>query len=276
MTTADELPPKDLFISHASEDKEAFVRPLASLLEASGYSIWFDEFELRPGDLLSNSIDLGLHRSHAGIVVLSTAFFKKKWTRDELGALQVQRIDDRKLIIPIWYQVTRNQVAEFSPFLANVIAIDATPGVDSVIRAITKIIRPHSIRGNHSIERGHRHIAEGNFADAVLNASRELERLFTSIAIGRLGLRYFKAKKPVQYSIREWLILLKQKKLISLGNVSDDDLSMLAHFRNIAAHGGHNMKITRATALRCLEITAALLQENQDSRQQPDGDSDEA
>jgi hypothetical protein len=37
----------DVFISHASEDKEEVVRPLATLLRAEGLDVWYDEFELR-------------------------------------------------------------------------------------------------------------------------------------------------------------------------------------------------------------------------------------
>jgi hypothetical protein len=39
----------DIFISHASEDKDAFVRPLATKLTALGLTVWYDEFSLRVG-----------------------------------------------------------------------------------------------------------------------------------------------------------------------------------------------------------------------------------
>jgi hypothetical protein len=47
----------DLFISHASEDKEDFVKPLATLLHDIGVNVWYDEFSLKLGDSLSRSID---------------------------------------------------------------------------------------------------------------------------------------------------------------------------------------------------------------------------
>ena len=37
----------DLFISHASEDKAAFVAPLASALSAFGVHVWYDDCTLR-------------------------------------------------------------------------------------------------------------------------------------------------------------------------------------------------------------------------------------
>ena len=68
---------KDLFISHASEDKDEFVRPLANLLSQYGLDVWYDEFELRIGKSLSRSIDNGISNSNFGLIVLSESFFKK-------------------------------------------------------------------------------------------------------------------------------------------------------------------------------------------------------
>jgi hypothetical protein len=50
----------DVFISHASEDKDNFMRPLADELRRRQIEVWFDEFSLKPGDSLRTSIDLGL------------------------------------------------------------------------------------------------------------------------------------------------------------------------------------------------------------------------
>ena len=52
-------PSHDLFISHAGEDKDAFARPLAVGLRNAGLNIWFDEFELIPGQSLRRSLDRG-------------------------------------------------------------------------------------------------------------------------------------------------------------------------------------------------------------------------
>jgi hypothetical protein len=69
----------DVFIAHASEDKEAFVRPLATVLQSLGMSVWYDEFSLQLGDSLSRSIDKGILGSQYGLVVVSPAFIEKKW-----------------------------------------------------------------------------------------------------------------------------------------------------------------------------------------------------
>jgi len=47
----------DAFISHAIEDKASLAKPLATALIKRGLKIWYDEFELRVGNSLRESID---------------------------------------------------------------------------------------------------------------------------------------------------------------------------------------------------------------------------
>ena len=77
----------DVFISHASEDKDSFVRPLANMLEQTGLKVWYDEFSLRLGDSLSASIDKGIMDSRYGILILSPNFLNKNWTDYEYRSL---------------------------------------------------------------------------------------------------------------------------------------------------------------------------------------------
>lgn len=111
------------FISHASEDKDSFVRPLARELQGYGLDIWFDEFELEVGDSLRETIDQGLTTSTYGIVVLSKSFFSKNWTKYELNGLLAKEIDGKKVILPVWHGVTREEILEYSPYLADKLAL---------------------------------------------------------------------------------------------------------------------------------------------------------
>ena len=77
----------DLFISHATEDKDGFVRPLAQALSEAGVKVWYDEFSLRLGDSLTRSIDQGLAGSAFGLLVISPHFLKKQWTEYEYRGL---------------------------------------------------------------------------------------------------------------------------------------------------------------------------------------------
>jgi hypothetical protein len=113
----------DAFISHASEDKEGFVRSLAEALQERGISIWYDEFELKVGDSLRRSIDRGLAKSRFGIVVLSSAFFAKNWTQYELDGLVAKEMVGGKVILPIWHKISKDEVMSYSPSLADKFAL---------------------------------------------------------------------------------------------------------------------------------------------------------
>jgi len=116
----------DVFVSHASEDKEEFVKPLVEALQGAGYKVWYDEFTLKVGDSLRRSIDNGLKNSRYGIVVFSNAFFAKNWTQYELDGLVTREMEGHKVILPIWHMVSKNQVQNYSPTLADKKAINSS------------------------------------------------------------------------------------------------------------------------------------------------------
>ena len=94
----------DIFISHASEDKDAIVRPLATILERLSVRVWYDEFSLQLGDSLTASIDKGLQESKYGLVVLSKAFLSKRWPEYEYRSLMTREIDGERVILPLWQE----------------------------------------------------------------------------------------------------------------------------------------------------------------------------
>ena len=115
----------DVFICHASEDKD-FVEPLAHALRQAGVSVWYDKFVLEWGDMLRGAIDRGLADSRYGIVVLSPAFLKrKKWTEHEFDGLFARERGGNKVVLPIWHNITRDDLLEYGPSLADRIAKDS-------------------------------------------------------------------------------------------------------------------------------------------------------
>ncbi len=80
----------DVFISHASEDKQTVAQPLADALQRAGVRVWIDVNELALGDSLSEMIDEGLAQSEFGVVIISPAFFAKHWPRKELSGLRAR------------------------------------------------------------------------------------------------------------------------------------------------------------------------------------------
>lgn len=131
----------DVFISHASEDKDAVVRPLAAALAARGLSVWFDEFELRIGDSLRRKIDHGIARSRFGIVVLSPHFFAKSWPQYELDGLVTMAVSGRQVLLPLWHSVSADDVSAQSPSLADKVALrTADLTIDEISDEISSVV----------------------------------------------------------------------------------------------------------------------------------------
>ena len=126
----------DLFISHASEDKDALARPLAEALSQKGLNVWYDEFTLKLGDSLRESIDRGLSSSQYGLVIISRHFFSKDWPQRELnGLFSVMKSGERR-ILPIWHEVTAKEVKNFSPMLSDILAAQSSDGVEKVVEKV--------------------------------------------------------------------------------------------------------------------------------------------
>lgn len=132
----------DVFISHATEDKDEIVRPLANALVSEGLSVWYDEFELRIGDSLRRKIDTGLARSRFGVVVLSHSFFAKNWPQYELDGLVTREMTGEQVILPLWHRITKSEVIAQSPSLADKVARSTADfTVEEIAHEIADVIR---------------------------------------------------------------------------------------------------------------------------------------
>lgn len=116
----------DVFISHASEDKEEVARPLAEALRKNGLSVWYDEFELKIGDSLRRKIDKGIANSNFGVIVISRDFISKGWTNYELDGLITKSVNGEQTMLPIWHNITKREVINYSPSLADKLARSTT------------------------------------------------------------------------------------------------------------------------------------------------------
>lgn len=112
----------DVFISHASEDKAAIAEPLAAELQARGLKVWLDKTELRIGDSLRRKIDYGLAHSTFGVVILSKSFFSKGWPQYELDGIVGMSVNGEQRMLPIWHEISRDEITRLSPSLADKIA----------------------------------------------------------------------------------------------------------------------------------------------------------
>ena len=134
----------DVFISHASEDKDEIVRPLAHALQSNGLKVWYDEFELKIGDSLRRKIDKGLANSRFGIVVLSKDFIRKGWTNYELDGIITKSVSGEQVVLPIWHNITKQEVIDYSPSLGDKVARNtAVYTIEEIATEIAEVIIDH-------------------------------------------------------------------------------------------------------------------------------------
>lgn len=138
----------DVFISHASEDKDPLVETLVKHLEALGIRVWYDRNNIGWGDSFREKMDEGLSKASYGIIILSPDYIKdeKYWTKAELDALfQKESATGKKVLLPVWHHLSKNEVMEFSPFIASRNALStATLTVAEIAIEVKKIVCSHN------------------------------------------------------------------------------------------------------------------------------------
>jgi hypothetical protein len=135
----------DVFLSYASEDREEVVMPLALSLRERGLKVWFDEFELKIGDSLRRKIDRGLVNSRFGVVVLSRNFIRKGWTNYELDGIITKANTGEQVLLPIWHGITKQEVIDYSPSLADKVARNtASNTINEIADEIAELIKSSS------------------------------------------------------------------------------------------------------------------------------------
>jgi hypothetical protein len=132
----------DVFISHASEDKAAVARPLRDALTQMGLTVWLDEAQMRIGHSLRRKIDEGIRSSRFGVVVLSEAFFHKGWTNHELDGLVTRTVAGEQSLLPIWHNLSADQVRAYSPSLADKVAMSTGAfSIEEIAEQIAEVVQ---------------------------------------------------------------------------------------------------------------------------------------
>lgn len=143
---------RDVFISHASEDKEQVARPLEQELRRLGLTVWYDESVLRVGDSLYRQIRRGLATCRYGIVILSHYFFAKEWPQEELSALFARMMGGETRIFPIWHGLSSSEVLSYDPVLADRYAYRTDKmGVADIAQRIVETIHARNLEGTHGL-----------------------------------------------------------------------------------------------------------------------------
>ena len=92
---------RKVFISYAHAD-QPFAERLVAALVAQGQDVWFDKWDIAPGDSIIRKIfEEGLAKAAAFIVILSESSVKSPWVREELNVATLRRIEELTRVIPV-------------------------------------------------------------------------------------------------------------------------------------------------------------------------------
>lgn len=123
---AKELPEYDVFISHADKDKPAIVDDLVKSINLLGLNVFYDKETLEWGDKWKDKILDGVKKSEFAIIVISENFFGREWTEKELNSfLNRQNSDGQKIVLPVLYNISLQQLRNRYPAVAEIQALNA-------------------------------------------------------------------------------------------------------------------------------------------------------
>lgn len=130
------------FISHDTRDKELIATPIANELQRRMLPIWYDEYSLKLGDSLRESIEKGLKECKKCILILSPNFLSNAgWTKTEFNTIFTREIiETQNLVIPIWAGVNKKDIYEYSPTLVDRVGVNWDKGIDFVINKIQQVL----------------------------------------------------------------------------------------------------------------------------------------
>jgi small GTP-binding protein len=120
----------DVFLSHSSKDKY-IVRAIAKRLQNDGLRVWFDEWEIKPGDHISAKIEEGLEYSRVLVLCMSAHAFSSDWTILEAGTFRFRDpLNKERRFIPL-----RLDDAPIKSSLAQFLYIDWFAGDSTLVYA---------------------------------------------------------------------------------------------------------------------------------------------
>jgi len=144
-----------VYLAHASEDK-AFVRPLAEALMANGIEVWFDEWEIEPGESLRQRMEEGLLAMTHFVVVLTPTALKKAWVSMEIDVGMVQKVGGESHFVPLLVDIEPN---ELPPFLRTMLGVKFDPSSPNQIKDL--VDRLHGVSRKPALGPAPRYVQSG-------------------------------------------------------------------------------------------------------------------
>ena len=192
----------NIFICHASEDKETIVDQLAKDLEKLGLNVWYDKKSTLFGDEINQEVIDGLSKTRYAIIVFSKNFYKKIYPLYESGIIMYRILMKQNIIpIPILYKVNKEIVKEKSPFFFKhkSLIIKNNNNISTHAIELYNDLKEHEINFNEKIKR-----------------ENESRRLFEEIIVERKNINNLIKKNHIKYIFALFLSILLAVVIIFL------------------------------------------------------------
>ncbi len=195
----------DIFISHASEDKETIVEPLIQILNEKNLKVWYDAESIKLGDNIYSSIMQGISRSRFAIIIFTENFIKKGWTNFELGAFSLQQFANKRKIIPVFFKIDTQYLTSSYQFLTGLKGIHSN-SIEEVAEEVFTLFKKYKIHANEYIDLNIKTLIEvcDFFEDCKRHELFSLSshiRSFIQISYVDFDMAIIKAKK-----ITDWIL----------------------------------------------------------------------
>lgn len=130
------------FITHDSRDKKEIAGPLAIQLQKFMCPVWYDEYSLNVGDSLRDQIEKGIKECHKCVLLLTPNYLSNEgWGKKEFDSVFTRElIENENVILPVWNEVAAKDIYEYSPSLADRVAVQWDEGVEEVARKLKRAI----------------------------------------------------------------------------------------------------------------------------------------
>src|SRR5919205_4606840 len=150
----------DVCLSHSAKDS-AVARAVAERLRADGLRVWFDEWEIKPGDNIPAKIEEGLEQSRVLVLCISASAFGSDWAQLEAGTFRFRDpLNKQRRFIPL-----RLDDAPIKDSLAQFLYINWLP--DDREREYAKLLeacRPPHVQSTEEQE-----LARARFEEKILS-----------------------------------------------------------------------------------------------------------
>ena len=130
------------FISHDTRDKTEIAESLASQLVKLRCPVWYDDYTLKVGDSLRQSIEKGLRECAKCILILTPNFLSNDgWSKREYNSIFTRElVEKQNVILPIWHNVSVKDIYKYSLVLADRVGLQWSRGVEEVAKRLLRVI----------------------------------------------------------------------------------------------------------------------------------------